>query len=183
MHWRQGDAALKIVIVPDGTRQAPEGFIIMATKFDPQLVLAKPLMANLATVSRDGAPCNAPVWFAWEESALWMLSGVGSSSAARVAQAPQVAVEIVDYDNAAGILRHVGLRGAATVEPMDTALFRRLLRRYLGPEEAQNQWFIDNVACIDDPDGRLIRLAPTSIFTNDVSFFRTGPQRAARDPS
>jgi hypothetical protein len=72
------------------------------------------------------------------------------------------------------------MRGAATVEPMDKALFLRLLRRYLGPEESQNPWFLRNVARVDDPDGRLIRLVPDSIFTNDVSFFRTGP--ALADP-
>ncbi|WP_224816949.1 pyridoxamine 5'-phosphate oxidase family protein [Hasllibacter sp. MH4015] len=150
----------------------------MTTPFDPAPVLAKPLMANLATVTADGAPRNAPVWFAWEDGALWMLSGIDNSSAQRIAANPQVAVEIVDYDNAGGVLRHVGLRGRATVEPMDTALFRRLLRRYLGPEEVWNAWFIEEVACIDHPDGRLIRLVPESVFTNDVSFFRSGPDLA-----
>ncbi|MBY4894589.1 pyridoxamine 5'-phosphate oxidase family protein [Rhodobacteraceae bacterium N5(2021)] len=153
----------------------------MPTPFDPQLVLARPLMANLATVTPDGAPRNAPVWFAWENSALWMLSDATSSSAARVISNPQVAVEIVDYDNAAGVLRHLGLRGEASVEPMNTALFRRLLRRYLGPEDQQNEWFIKNVARVEDPAGRLIRLVPSSIFTNDVSFFRTGPALAQRN--
>ncbi len=150
----------------------------MPTKFDPGIVLSRPLMANLATISAQGEPRNAPVWFAWEANVLWMLSDAGSSSAKRIAKNPQVAVEIVDYDNAAGILRHVGLRGAASVEPMDTALFRRLLRRYLGPDDQQNSWFVETVARVDDPDGRLIRLAPASIFTNDVSFFRTGPALA-----
>lgn len=150
----------------------------MPTKFDPNLVLTLPLMANLATVTSTGAPRNAPVWFAWENEALWMLSSANNSSAQRVAENPNVAVEIVDYDNPQGILRHVGMRGKATVEPMNTSLFNRLLHRYLGPEGQQNQWFIDNVACIDDPEGRLIHLAPSSIFTNDVSFFRTGPDLA-----
>ncbi|QXT39724.1 pyridoxamine 5'-phosphate oxidase family protein [Gymnodinialimonas ceratoperidinii] len=150
----------------------------MPHPFDPQIVLSRPLIAILSTVSDKGAPRNAPVWFAWEAEALWMLSDAGASSAARVEANPQVAVEIVDYDNEAGLLRHLGLRGTATVEPMDTALFRRLLRRYLGPEEAQNPWFVQNVARIDDPNGRLIRLVPDSIFTNDVSFFRTGPDLA-----
>ncbi|MBF9044445.1 pyridoxamine 5'-phosphate oxidase [Rhodobacterales bacterium HKCCE4037] len=150
----------------------------MPTPFDPMEVLALPLMANLATVSADGAPRNAPVWFAWEADALWMLSDRSSSSARRIEADPRVAVEIVHYDNAAGLLRHVGLRGAATIEPMDRDLFRRLLRRYLGPEEDQNPWFIETVARIDDPDGRLIRLEPEGIFTNDVSFFRTGPALA-----
>lgn len=135
-------------------------------------------MAHLATVTAQGEPRNAPVWFAWEDAAIWMLSDASSSSAARIQANPNVAVEIVDYDNAAGILRHLGLRGEATVEPMDPALFKRLLRRYLGPEAQQNQWFVKNVARIDDQKGRLIRLAPTSVFTNDVSIFRTGPDLA-----
>jgi hypothetical protein len=62
---------------------------------------------------------------------------------------------------------------------MDPALFRRLLARYLGPDEAAwNPWFIDTVAKIEDPSGRLIRLVPDSVFTNDVSFFRSGPSLA-----
>lgn len=152
----------------------------MPTPFDPHVVLSRPLMANLATVTARGEPRNAPVWFAWEDGALWMLSDAGNSSARRVAANPAVAVEIVDYDNAAGILRHLGLRGHASVEPMDTALFRRLLRRYLGPDETQNPWFIETIAQINHPDGRLIRLRPETIFTNDVSFFRTGPALARR---
>lgn len=151
----------------------------MPTAFDPEQVLSRPLMANLATVTATGEPRNAPVWFAWESAALWMLSDVSSSSAERIAVNPNVAVEIVDYDNAAGVLRHLGMRGRATVEPMNTALFRRLLQRYLGAERTQNPWFIQNIARVDDPDGRLIRLVPSSVFTNDVSYFRTGPELAS----
>ncbi|WP_258592980.1 hypothetical protein [Mesorhizobium sp. AR07] len=73
---------------------------------------------------------------------------------------------------------HLGLRGAATVEPMSPDRFKRLLHKYLGPEADWNAWFIDNVAQIEHPDGRMIRLAPVSIFTNNVSFFRTGPDLA-----
>lgn len=152
----------------------------MAYPFDPLTVLSLPLMANLATVDADGAPRNAPVWFLWEDGVLWMPGDAGGSSVRRLAQDPRCAVEIVDYDNAAGLLRHVGLRGGACVEPMDTARFRRLLTRYLGPEVTWNPWFIANVARLDDPDGRLIRLVPDSIFTNDVSHFRSGPSRAVR---
>lgn len=150
----------------------------MPNDFDPIEVLTLPLMANLATVTADGAPRNAPVWFAWEDESLWVLSDITSSSATRIQANPNVAVEIVHYDNERGLLRHVGLRGTATIEPMDTARFERLLRRYLGPEDTQNQWFIDQIARINDPSGRLIRLTPDSIFTNDVSYFRTGPKLA-----
>ena len=147
----------------------------MGVPFDPELVLGLPLMANLATVSDEG-PRNAPVWFLWEGGALWMLGTEGSSSVRRLWRDPRCAVEIVHYDNARGVLAHLGLRGRATVEPMSPARFRRLLAKYLGPDEVDwNGWFMETVARIDDPDGRLIRLAPDSVFTNNVSYFRTGP--------
>jgi hypothetical protein len=132
-------------------------------------------MANLATVSDDG-PRNAPVWYIWEDAALWMLGNEGSSSVQRLLRDARCAVEIVHYDNARGVLAHLGLRGRATVEPMSPPRFRRLLGKYLGPDEASwNPWFIGTVARIDDPEGRFIRLAPDSVFTNNVSYFRTGP--------
>lgn len=154
----------------------------MPRPFDPETVLRLPLMATLGTIAEDGEPCTAPVWFAWEGGALWMLGNREGSSVRRVARDPRVSVEIVAYDNAGGVLRHLGMRGRAEVRPMDPALFRRLLRRYLGPEEAWNPWFIEQVARIDDPDGRLIRLVPDSVFTNDVSYFRTGPALATEAP-
>ena len=152
----------------------------MGTPFDPEEVLALPLMAILSTLSPDG-PRNAPVWYAWEDGALWMLSTEGASSARRIEADPRCAVEIVDYDNARGILRHLGLRGQASVEPNDPERFRRLLRRYLDPDPVRwNAWFVENVARIEAPSGRMIRLVPKSVFTNDVSYFRTGPNLAAR---
>jgi Pyridoxamine 5'-phosphate oxidase len=150
----------------------------MPRPFDPQDVMALPLMANLATVSPDG-PRNAPVWFLWEEGALWMLASRDNASVGRIGRDARVAVEIVRFDNAGGILLHLGLRGVAEVLPMDPALFRRLLAKYLGPNpETWNPWFIDTIAAIDDPDGRLIRLVPDSVFTNNVSYFRSGPALA-----
>jgi len=153
----------------------------MGRPFDPDLVLTKPLMATLATVSDDG-PRNAPVWFLWESGALWTLGSADGSSVRRLTADPRCAVEIVHYDNAGGILAHLGLRGRATVEPMDPALFRRLLVKYLGPDERSwNPWFIETIARVDDPAGRLIRLDPASVFTNNVSYFRTGPDLAWPD--
>ncbi len=83
------------------------------------------------------------------------------------------------FDNPGGVLLHLGLRGQAEVLAMDASLFRRLLCKYLGPDSAAwNPWFIENIAAIDDPGGRLIRLVPDSVFTNNVSYFRTGPDLA-----
>ncbi len=150
----------------------------MGRPFDPQAVLGRPLMAMLASVSPEG-PRIAPVWFLWERRALWMPGTTASSSVRRLSADPRAAVEIVDFDPGAGILLHLGLRGRAEVRAMDSALFRRLLAKYLGPNASDwNPWFLTNVARIDDPEGRLIRLAPDSLFTNDVSYFLTGPKYA-----
>jgi len=150
----------------------------MPTAFNPEDVLSRPLMANLATVTPEGGPRNAPVWFIWEKGALWMLGSTDGSSVKHLEKDPRCAIEIVHYDNAGGILLHLGLRGNATIEPMSPERFKRLLHKYLGAEADWNQWFIDNVAQIEHPDGRMIRLEPASIFTNNVSFFRTGPDLA-----
>ena len=151
----------------------------MGEPFDPEILLRRPLMASLATSCPEG-PRNAPVWFVWEDGALWMPGSTGGSSVRRIEADPRCAVEIVEFDAAAGVLLHLGLRGRASVEPMDPARFRRLLARYLGPDEAAwNSWFIEEIARIDDPAGRLIRLAPEGVFTDDVSFFRTGPALAS----
>ena len=147
----------------------------MPCAFDADLILSKPLMASLGSVSADNAPCTAPVWFLWEHDVCWMLGGKSNSSVRRLTENPRCSVEITDFDVERGILLHAGLRGHATVEPMDAQLFRRLLTKYLGPEPDWNPWFIENIAAIDDPDGRLIRLEPDSIFTNNVSYFRSGP--------
>lgn len=150
----------------------------MGAPFDPERLLRMPLMANLATLSAEG-PRNAPVWYHWEDDALWMPSRADAASARRIAADPRVAVEIVHFDRAAGILAHLGLRGRAEVAAMERDRFRRLLSRYLGPDPVRwNAWFVAEIAAIDDPEGRLIRLRPDSVFTNNVSHFRTGPALA-----
>ena len=151
----------------------------MPRAFDPEIVLARPLMATLGTVAADGGPRTAPVWYHWEDGRLFMLGNQSGSSVRRIEADPRVTVEITDYDNAAGRLLHLGLRGRAEIRPMDPDLFRRLLARYLGPDPARwNPWFVDTIARIEDPAGRLIALRPESVFTNNVSYFRTGPDLA-----
>ncbi len=111
-----------------------------------------------------------------------MLGSRTSKSVIRLQADPRCAVEVVHFDNAKGILLHLGLRGMAVIEPMSSTRFRQLLSKYLGPEQSHwNTWFVETIAEIDDPDGRWIKLAPDSFFTNNVSYFRTGPQLAWPD--
>jgi len=103
----------------------------MATKFNPTDILNLPLMANLTTIADDGSPRNAPMWFIWENDAVWLLGSTDTSSVKRVERDPRCTVEIVHFDSDAGILLHLGLRGVASIDPMSPARFRRLLRKYL----------------------------------------------------
>ena len=41
--------------------------------------LARPLIAHLATASVDG-PRNSPVWFLWEDEAIWLIGKTRTAS-------------------------------------------------------------------------------------------------------
>jgi hypothetical protein len=150
----------------------------MGKKFEKDVVLSMPIMAFLGTVV-GVKPRVAPVWFIWEKECLWMLGDKLGASVKRITDNPECAVEIVHFQATEGVLLHLGMRGKATVEYSDKARFKRLLKKYLGEDEVSwNDWFIDNVARIEDENGRMIKLSPESVFTNNVSYFKTGPDLA-----
>jgi len=97
-------------------------------EFDPVDMLAKPLLAYLATGSPDG-PRSSPVWFLWENGTLWLIGNEEDSFPRRLRAEPRCAVSVVDFDVARGILRHVGIRGRAEFLPMDHGRLYRLLAR------------------------------------------------------
>lgn len=61
------------------------------------------------------------------------------------------------------------------MEENSVSRFKRLLAKYLGDEKSWNPWFIENIAMIDSPTSRFIKMKPDSFFTNNVSYFRSGP--------
>jgi general stress protein 26 len=150
----------------------------MGIKFHPSQLLERPLMANVASVAADGTPRNAPMWYIWEENAIWLLGSSSSSSIKRLKIKPNCAVEIIDFNREDGILLHLGLRGVATIMPMDRKSLSTSAQKYVENPENWNAWFTNTVAKIDDPAGRLIRLKPDTTFTNNVSYFKTGPELA-----
>ncbi|AFC31642.1 hypothetical protein PM3016_4910 [Paenibacillus mucilaginosus 3016] len=133
--------------------------------FELDPFLQKPLFAHLSTQSMEG-PRHSPVWFLWEDGSLWIIGTSADTFPDRIRSQPSCALGIVDYDPGSGLVLHAGFRGRAEVLPYDRERGRRLLARYLGPD--QELW---------DPrfrgfgDGSvLIRFTPDTVVVRDQSY-------------
>jgi hypothetical protein len=131
--------------------------------------LARPLFAHLATSSAAG-PRDTPVWFLWEEGALWILGSRATDTfPMRIEHDGRCAVGIVDFDRRTGRVQHVGLRGRATIEPFDASRARRLLSRYLGKDE--DTWDNRFLHTLQGEQGEvLVRFVPATAVARDVSY-------------
>ena len=133
--------------------------------------LLRPLFAHLATASEDG-PKDSPVWFLWEDSALWIIGNKKTDTfPKRIQGDPRCAVGIVDFDVQTGLVEHVGMRGFATLETFDTRRARTLLRRYLGNDEST--WDERFRVALTDPDNVLIKFNPQTVVVRDVSYTKS----------
>jgi hypothetical protein len=140
-------------------------------EFDLDWFLARPLMAHLATASPAG-PRESPLWFLWEDGALWFVGNGRDSFPGRLVKDPRCAAGIVDFDLAQGRLLHVGMRGEAELVPLDQGRLHRLLRRYLGDDRASwNSRFRNSV--VDELE-LMVRFVPTSVVARDQSYFAAG---------
>ena len=137
-------------------------------EFEISEVLTKPLFAHLATASPDG-PRESPVWFLWEDGHLWFIGNTRDSFPKRIQADGRCAVGIVDFDLARGVLRHVGFRGLAVVEKLDSERLLRFLSRYIGAPHEWNKEFKANI--IDGLD-LMVKFSPTSIVARDQSYFK-----------
>lgn len=130
-------------------------------------ILARPLFAHLATNSEQG-PRESPVWFMWEDGALWIIGNYMTDSfPGRIELEPRCAIGVVDYDVSTGLVRHVGFRGRAHLEPHDADRMKRLLSRYMGEME---RWDPRFVKIIDDTDYIFIRFEPETAVVRDQSY-------------
>jgi hypothetical protein len=131
-------------------------------------VLAEPLFCFLGTATPDGHPRVSPLWYLWEDEAIWILGDTeGKSYTTRVVDHPKTALAIVDFDVDTGRVRHVGMRGHATLEPLDDDRVYRLLRRYLGDDrEAWDERF----AHLDPDRWSFVRVVPGTVVARDQSF-------------
>lgn len=129
--------------------------------------LDRPLFCFLGTVSADGLPRVSPLWYLWEESAIWIVADRERTYATRVRETPETALAIVDFDVRTGLVQHVGMRGTAAVEPFDTARADRLLRRYLGADKERWDGGFRN---LDPSKWGLIRFTPETAVARGQSF-------------
>lgn len=131
--------------------------------------LSRPLFCFLATTD-DGAPRISPLWFLWEDEAIWIIGDTQKTYPSRIEQQPETALAIVKFDRATGTVHHVGMRGRATVEPHDPARAERLLSRYLGPnkEEWDEPFFGDPYEWGDEMV--MIRFDPETVVARDQSY-------------
>jgi catechol 2,3-dioxygenase-like lactoylglutathione lyase family enzyme len=143
---------------------------IIEHDFDIEDFLNRPLFAHLATFG-DAGPCETPVWFLWEEEAVWMIASSKSSFARRLLEDERASVSIVDFDLKRGFMQHLGMRGVARVVLMDVGRRTRLVTRYLGSEDAWSSWFKRNV--IEHQDV-LVKFVPDMVVARDQSYFRCG---------
>lgn len=146
-----------------------------AHDFDIDEFLVKPLFAHLATASADG-PRESPVWFLWEGGELWLIGNHEDSFPKRLRADPRCAVGIVDLDLGKGTLRHVGIRGVASIEPLDEERLYRLLKRYLGADKTE--WNAEFRSVVIDGLDLMVRIRPESIVARDQSYFsNVSPRR------
>jgi nitroimidazol reductase NimA-like FMN-containing flavoprotein (pyridoxamine 5'-phosphate oxidase superfamily) len=139
---------------------------VRRTDVDPGEVLARPLVARVATA--DGR--IRPVWFLWEDGALWWLTGSWSRLPEQLDADPVVTVLVDTCDLATGEVLQVVMRGRAEVVAFDADRARRKLRRYLGPDEATWDPRFAVSTLVEEDDAALVRLVPDRLVTRDLSF-------------
>lgn len=148
--------------------------------FDLEEFLSRPLFAHLATASEHG-PRESPVWFSWEEGALWIIGDSKDTFPKRVEKEPRCAIGIVDFDPDTGLVQHAGFRGRSIVEPVDRNRVRRLFSRYLGGQEAE--WDEVFLQALDDPGLVFIRFEPETVVVRDQSYAGTARPEGRRYPT
>ncbi|GIF75745.1 pyridoxamine 5'-phosphate oxidase family protein [Asanoa siamensis] len=137
--------------------------------FDVEAFLARPLTARLAT----SGPTVRPVWYLWEDSAFWIITGRWWRVHAHVKADPRIALVVDECDLATGIVRQVIVRGRGELVPFDLPRGRRKLRRYLGVDESR--WdprfrLADGVADSSQTKNAWLRIGVESLVAKDLSF-------------
>jgi hypothetical protein len=136
---------------------------------DVEDFLSRPLVARVAANGPSG-PTIRPVWFLYEGGTFWWLTG---SSYSRLGEwlsvDPRVALTIDTCDLETGVVLAMTVAGRAVVHPFDSALARRKIAKYLGPDF--DRWDVRFRAAFDDSTTRLVAVTPAQpLNLRDMSF-------------
>jgi Pyridoxamine 5'-phosphate oxidase len=100
--------------------------------FDVDAFLAEPNQAFVAT----NGPTVRPLWYQWEDGCFWLISGPWAKLYSRTCKDPEIALIVDICDVKKGRILQVMASGAVETVPYDIPRARRMLHRYLGPDEA-----------------------------------------------
>ncbi len=103
------------------------------TREEVEAFLAKPYIADLATLKPDGSPHIAPVWYIYESGTFYITTRPGRAKAKHIVRDPRVALSV--HDPVAPYKGVVVEGKAELVREGAAELTRRLAVRYLGPTE------------------------------------------------
>lgn len=132
--------------------------------------LSRPLFAHVATLADGPEPRSSPIWFLWEDEAVWFtVNPSWHTIPDRVESDPACALSVVDSAPAEGRVQHVGMRGQATLEPFDADRQRRRFRKYLGDDA--DAWPEQFAGVFDNPETyQFVRLTPETVVARDQSY-------------
>lgn len=145
--------------------------------FDVDAFLGEAHSVRVAT----NGPTLRPLWFQWEEGCFWVISGPWAKLFARIQNDPKLAllVDVEEHDR--GRIYQVMAQGNAEITPYDIPRARRMLHRYLGPDEASWSTAPDNYPGYlqePGPPGAVwLKIKPTSLKTFNFSY-ANGPYAA-----
>jgi len=97
-------------------------------------LLARPVIATLATVGPDGSPQVTPVWIESDGDDLVINTARGRVKERNLVRDPRVAVSVIDPDDPYNVVVAVGKVASMVTEGAD-AHIDKLAKKYLGVDE------------------------------------------------
>jgi PPOX class probable F420-dependent enzyme len=97
-------------------------------------LLARPILATLATLAADGSPQVTPLWITTDGDDLIVNSAKGRVKANNIERDPRVGVTVIDPDDPYNVIAVRGTVVEATTEGAD-AVIDGLAKKYMGLDE------------------------------------------------
>lgn len=104
-----------------------------APSFDLDAFLAE---GNPIMVATNG-PTIRPLWYQWEDGCFYLISGPWAKLFGRIQKDPKLALLIDIEERDKGRIYQVMASGNAEITPYDIPRARRMLHRYIGPDESK----------------------------------------------